>query len=71
MFYRCEVDDGAYGVGPESLETALYTRDEIPWDEIAFPVVYETLKEYFADVDAGHFPVRVSAIERGSWRKRN
>ena len=71
MFYRCQVDDGAYGVGPESLETALYTRDEIPWDEIAFPVVYETLKEYFADVDAGHFPVRVSAIERGSWRKRN
>jgi ADP-ribose pyrophosphatase YjhB (NUDIX family) len=71
MFYRCEVDDGVYGVGPESLETALYTRDEIPWDEIAFPVVYETLKEYFADVDAGHFPVRVSAIERGSWRKRN
>jgi ADP-ribose pyrophosphatase YjhB (NUDIX family) len=71
MFYRCEVDDGVYGVGPESLETALCTRDEIPWDEIAFPVVYETLKEYFADVDAGHFPVRVSAIERGSWRKRN
>jgi hypothetical protein len=33
------LDDGAYGVGPESLETALYAEDEIPWDEIAFPVV--------------------------------
>ena len=64
MFYRCELDDGEYGVGPESLESALYTRDEIPWDEIAFPVVYETLKEYFSDVDQGHFPVRVSAIDK-------
>jgi ADP-ribose pyrophosphatase YjhB (NUDIX family) len=71
MFYRCDLDDGVYGVGPESLETALYSRDEIPWEEIAFPVVHETLKEYFADADSGHFPVRVSAIERGSWRKRN
>ena len=36
----------------------------MPWDEIAFPVVYETLQEYFSDVEKGHFPVRVSAIER-------
>ncbi|NCF17621.1 MAG: NUDIX domain-containing protein [Haliea sp.] len=64
MFYRCELDQGEFGVGPESLETALYTQDEIPWDEIAFPVVYETLREYFSDVDQGHFPVRVSAVER-------
>lgn len=64
MFYRCELDQGEFGVGPESLDTALYTQDEIPWDEIAFPVVYETLREYFSDVDQGHFPVRVSAVER-------
>jgi ADP-ribose pyrophosphatase YjhB (NUDIX family) len=69
MFYRCDLDGGEYGVGPESLETDLYEERDIPWDEIAFPVVYETLKEYFADVEAGHFPVRVSAIERGSWRR--
>jgi ADP-ribose pyrophosphatase YjhB (NUDIX family) len=70
MFYRCDVDEGAFGVGPESLESGFYAEEDIPWDEIAFPVVYETLKEYFADAQAGHFPVRVSAIEPGSWRKR-
>jgi ADP-ribose pyrophosphatase YjhB (NUDIX family) len=63
MFYRCELDRGEYGVGPESLESGLYTEDEIPWDEIAFPVVKETLREYFRDVEKGQFPVRVSAIE--------
>jgi ADP-ribose pyrophosphatase YjhB (NUDIX family) len=63
MFYRCTLDNGEYGVGPESLETGLYSEDEIPWDDIAFPVVRETLKEYFEDVREGHYPVRVSAIE--------
>jgi ADP-ribose pyrophosphatase YjhB (NUDIX family) len=70
MFYRCDLDDGEFGVGPESLESGLYTEDQIPWDDIAFPVVYEALKEFFADTPGGHFPVRVSAIERGSWRKK-
>ena len=64
MCYRCELANGEFGIGPESLETALYEQDQIPWDEIAFPVVFETLKEYFDDVEQGHFPVRVSAIER-------
>lgn len=63
MFYRCEIDNGEFGVGPESLETGLYAEDEIPWDEIAFPVIRETLQEYFRDVETGQFPVRVSAID--------
>ena len=64
MFYRCDLEGGAFGVGPESLETALYREDEIPWNEIAFPVVQQTLEEFFADMREGSFPVRVSAIER-------
>jgi ADP-ribose pyrophosphatase YjhB (NUDIX family) len=63
MFYRCDLDNGEYGVGPESLETDLYEERDIPWDQIAFPVVAETLKEFFADTPSGEFPVRVSAIE--------
>ncbi len=63
MFYRCDLDNGEYGVGPESLETDLYEEQDIPWDQIAFPVVAETLREFFADSPSGEFPVRVSAIE--------
>ena len=68
MFYRCRVEDGRYGVGPESLETGLYTEQEIPWDEIAFPVVKQTLQSYFEDVKTGHYPVQVSAVE---YRRRS
>ena len=64
MFYRCTIDDGEFGVGPESLESELCSEEEVRWDEIAFPVVLETLREYFDDVKRGVFPVRVSSIER-------
>ena len=63
MFYRCSLDEGEYGVGPESLETGLYTQEEIPWDRIAFPVVRETLKAYFEDEASGHFPVQVATVD--------
>ena len=63
MFYRCDLDNGEYGVGPESLETELYREEDIPWDLIAFPVVAETLREYYRDAPSGEFPVRVSAVE--------
>ena len=63
MFYRCDLDKGEFGVGPESLETELYLERDIPWDNIAFPVVHQTLKSFFRDVEDNHFPVQVSAIE--------
>lgn len=63
MFYRCSIDDGVYGVGPESLETGLFHESEVPWEEIAFPVVRESLREYFDDVKEQTFPVRVSEIK--------
>ena len=45
MFYRCDLDDGEHGAGPESLETDLFAEGNIPWDKIAFPVVSQTLRE--------------------------
>lgn len=63
MFYRGQLDKGEHQPGPESLETALFDETQIPWEEIAFPVVKEALREYFQDRREGSFPVRVSAIQ--------
>ncbi len=38
-----------FSPGTESLETQLFTESEIPWDQLAFPVVKKTLKRFFAD----------------------
>lgn len=66
VFYRCGIENGAFGAGPESLETALFTESEIPWDELAFPVVSELLEEFLRDRVIDEFPVRHSVIYRPS-----
>lgn len=63
LFYRCQIEDEVFGVGPESLETALFSEQEIPWDELAFPVVHEILTEYLSDRKTEHFPIRNTVID--------
>ena len=40
---------GGYGVGEESLETELFSEDEIPWDDLAFESGRFALQKYFED----------------------
>ncbi|PCJ45494.1 MAG: NUDIX hydrolase [Moraxellaceae bacterium] len=62
MFYRGTVIDGQFGAGHESLETQLFDEQEIPWDELAFPTIYRTLKRYFEDRKTGVFNVHIEEI---------
>jgi ADP-ribose pyrophosphatase YjhB (NUDIX family) len=50
LFYRATLLDLDYAAGIESLEVGLFTENEIPWDEIAFPTVDITLRAFFADI---------------------
>lgn len=49
MMYVGQLKDGKASAGSESLEVDLFTEQNIPWDELAFPVITETLKLYYAD----------------------
>ena len=52
-----------FNPGTETLEARLFTEAEIPWDEIAFRTVRETLQRYFADQRAGRFGTHAFDIE--------
>jgi ADP-ribose pyrophosphatase YjhB (NUDIX family) len=43
LIYRARLADPKIAPGPESAEVGLFTRDEIPWSEIAFPSVHWAL----------------------------
>lgn len=58
LFYLAEMPTEKHSPGIESLETRLFAEHEIPWKELAFPVIHDVLKEYFADRKNGVFPVR-------------
>ena len=53
-----------YQPGIESLAVELYDESEIPWDEIAFPVVEQTLKLFFDDRRRGRFGTHTGDITR-------
>jgi hypothetical protein len=44
------------------MEARLFTEAEIPWDDIAFRTVKETLTRYFADHRQGQFCTHVVDI---------
>lgn len=62
MFFRGELSDLDFSAGEESLEVKLFSEEEIPWTELAFPTVGKTLKQYFIDRQSNHFPVRIRDI---------
>jgi len=57
MFYRARLLSDQFAPGYETIEAQLYAEDEIPWEEIAFRTVKETLERFFADRRSGHFGV--------------
>lgn len=57
MFYRARLLSDQFDPGYETIEARLYAEDEIPWDEIAFRTVKETLERFFADRRSGRFGV--------------
>jgi ADP-ribose pyrophosphatase YjhB (NUDIX family) len=62
LFYLAELQDTRFAPGPETIEARLFREDEIPWDEIAFRTVRETLRHYFEDRRRGAFAVHAGDI---------
>jgi len=58
LFYLADLVSEKYSPGTESLEVALFDEKDIPWQELAFPVIHDVLKEYFADRKSSDFQVR-------------
>jgi ADP-ribose pyrophosphatase YjhB (NUDIX family) len=49
MIYRGRLKSPRHGPTHESSETRLMREDEIPWEQIAFPTIYHSLRFFFAD----------------------
>jgi hypothetical protein len=55
FFFRARLLSEHFDPGHETQEVRLFREDEIPWDEIAFRTVRETLRCFFADRARGQF----------------
>ena len=53
LFFLAELQHLDFYPGVESLETRLFTEDEIPWEEIAFNSTRFALERFFGDLKTG------------------
>ncbi|MEK6805080.1 MAG: NUDIX hydrolase [Pseudomonadota bacterium] len=57
LIHRAQLRAAHHAPTPESSETRLMDESEIPWDNIAFPTVWQGLKFYFADRNKGRWDI--------------
>jgi hypothetical protein len=55
LYYRARLTSDQFDPGHETM-AHLFSEQEIPWEELAFRTVKETLVHYFAKVVASHTP---------------
>jgi ADP-ribose pyrophosphatase YjhB (NUDIX family) len=63
FFYRARLTSDQFDPGHETQEARLFGEDEIPWDDLAFRTVRETLQRYFADARSQRFGFHQVNIE--------
>ena len=64
IIFRGDVEDGLASPGEESMETKFVAEQDIPWDDLAFPIIKESLELYFADRKRGQFSLYTGEIRR-------
>ena len=64
MLYLARVVKDDFSSTSESLEVEFYNEENMPWEELAFPFVPIAIKNFFADLKKGEFPLTTHTIER-------
>jgi ADP-ribose pyrophosphatase YjhB (NUDIX family) len=53
--FRARVDSEDCAAGAESLAAAFYSREECPWDNVAYPEVNDSIRRAYDDLEQGSF----------------
>ena len=62
FFFLAALQSPVFNPGHETLEARLFSEADIPWDELAFRTVKETLRCYFSDRSKGEFELHTLSI---------
>ena len=62
MIYRARLNSLNFFPGDESIDVRLFDKDSIPWKELAFSVMRETLISYFNDRKTNSYQLHTGII---------
>jgi ADP-ribose pyrophosphatase YjhB (NUDIX family) len=55
--FRASIDDDRCEPGPEALSAAFFSRQECPWDEMAYPEVNDSIRRAYDDLETDAFGI--------------
>lgn len=64
VMFRGDLVEGRASPGTESLDVLLMDEKDIPWGDIAFPVIKESLELYFQDLRNNEFTLHYGDMRR-------
>lgn len=67
MFYRAGLASGHFAAGHETRDAALFDVQDIPWQEIAFPTVFHTIRHYLRDMAQDRFGFYTFDLGDDAW----
>ncbi len=68
--FRGRVDSPDCSPGAESLEARFFSRDECPWDEVAYPEVNEAILQAYDDLEQDRFQQWHVEMTEDSYRRQ-
>lgn len=66
ILFRARLLDLDFKPGIESLDVKLVSEHEIPWEEMAFRVIHDPLKQYFKERSQGKLGFHMGVIDKPS-----
>ena len=68
LLFRGRLLDPEISAGAETLDARLFEEADIPWDQIAFTTVRNTLTHYLSDRATGHSAFHIGTVSRAGAR---
>lgn len=68
--FRATVATPASTPGVESLECGFFSREQCPWERMAYPEVNESIVQAYDDLDSGQFSVWHVEMSADSYQRR-
>jgi 8-oxo-dGTP pyrophosphatase MutT (NUDIX family) len=65
--FRATVDTDYTDPGVESLACGFFSREECPWEQVAYPEVNDSIVQAYDDLESGHFDVWQAEMTEGRY----
>ena len=64
VIYKASILENSYGPTSESLDVKLFSKEDIPWEKIAFPFVPKAINHYYDNFEKKEIPMCIEDIIR-------